>query len=170
MIRDELGQVLAEGGPYTEPSSTETHWLTLPAGACLGLEVKDAGGNGITGGGLTVRCDGADVIQVDGSTLGQEAYRGLIAGLEVGVGEEAEEQGMRIYPNPALGQVMVRTGGVAGPIQLVLFDATGRQVYHRLLQPSVDDQAVDLRSMTPGLYVSVLRSSAGIKVWRLQVE
>lgn len=169
-IRDELGQVLAQGGPYANASSTETQWLSLPADLCFGLELTDAGGNGINGGHLIVRCNGTEVIQIEGSTFTYEAYEGLHSGTVLGVPETQSQPSLQLFPVPAYDQVEVRWAVSLSPDNLHLMDAAGRILLELGLARSAQQAILDLSQLLPGIYMVELRSQNGVVVERLLVN
>ena len=169
-IRDELGQVLAQGGPYANASSTETQWLSLPADLCFGLELTDAGGNGITGGHLIVRCNGTEVIQIEGSTFTYEAYEGLHSGTVLGVSEARSQLSLQLFPVPAHNQVEVHWSAALSPDQLHVVDAAGRTVLEMGLAGSAHQINLDLHELVQGIYTVVLRTQHGTVVQRLLVN
>ncbi len=169
-IRDELGQVLAQGGPYANASSTETQWLSLPANVCFGLELTDAGGDGITGGHLIVRCNGSEVIQIEGSTFTHEAYEGLHSGTVLGVSEVQSQLSLQLFPVPAHDQVEVRWSAPLSPDQLHVVDAAGRTVLEMGLAGSAHQTSLDLHELVPGFYTVLLRSQNGVVVEQLLVN
>ncbi|MBP6311754.1 MAG: T9SS type A sorting domain-containing protein [Flavobacteriales bacterium] len=168
LIRNDLGQVLAQGGPYTNPTSTETQWLSLPVNACFGVELSDAGSNGIAGGHLKVRCDGVDVIQVNGSSFTDEAYEGLRSGAVLGIPQTGIGKPLQIVPNPAHDQVVLRWS--TQPASGHLLDASGRTVRELELAGVAQQIIVDLQHLVPGIYTVVLRSPQGVVTDRLLVK
>lgn len=170
VIRDELGQVVAQGGPYSNASSIEAQWLSLPADACFGVELTDAGSNGINGGHLIVRCGGVDMIQVDGSTFTGEAYEGLHSGTVLGMSEARYRPSLQLFPVPAHDQVEVRWSVPLSPDQLHVLDAAGRTVLEMGLACSAQQTTLDLDQLVPGIYTVVLRTQQGAFAQRLLVN
>lgn len=170
VIRNDLGQVVAQGGPYTSASSTETQWLSLPADACVGVELTDAGGDGIAGGHLIVRSGGTEVIQMDGSSFTDEAYEGLYSGTVLGVEEAPQVPTLELFPVPAHDQVEVRWNALLFPDRMQVLDASGRTVKEMALAGTAQQTTLDLRQLVPGIYSVVLRSQLGVAVQRLLVN
>ena len=170
LIRNDLGQVVAQGGPYATGSNIESHWVTLPPGACFGVELSDAGGDGMAGGHLKVRCDGMDLIDVDGSTFTEEAYEGLRSGTVLGVSETSLTRQLHVYPNPAHDQATLRVDGWQGHALVQVIDASGRVVRERTWSSAQGPVALDLRGLASGLHAVVLRGAPGVLSSRLLVE
>ncbi|MGV9013669.1 MAG: T9SS type A sorting domain-containing protein [Flavobacteriales bacterium] len=170
VIRNELGQVVAQGGPYANASSIEAQWLSLPADACFGLDLTDAGGDGINGGHLIVRCGGVDVIEVNGSAFTDEAYEGLHSGTVLAVSEAPLEPTLQLFPVPAHDQVEVRWNTLLFPALLQVLDASGRTVKEMELAGSAQQTTLDLRQLVPGIYSVILRSQQSVAVQRLLVN
>ena len=170
VIRDGLGQVMAQGGPYANASSIASQWLSLPADECFGVELTDAGGDGITGGHLIVRCGGVDVIEMDGATFTDEAYEGLHSGTVLGVSEARSQPLLQLFPVPAHDQVEVRWSAPFSPDQLRVADAAGRTVLEMGLAGSAQQTTLDLDQLVPGIYTVILRTQQGAVVERLLVN
>ena len=170
LIRNDLGQVVAQGGPYATGSSIESHWVTLPSNACFGVELSDSGGDGMAGGHLKVRCDGMDLIDVDGSTFTEEAYKGLRSGTVLGLPEVSPNQQLQVYPNPAHDQATLRVDGWQGQAQVQVLDASGRVVRERSWNGALGPVTFDLRGLAPGLHAVVMRGTQGVSAARLLVE
>ncbi|MEO8067392.1 MAG: T9SS type A sorting domain-containing protein [Flavobacteriales bacterium] len=84
-IRNDLGAVVASGGPYFLPNATELHDVVLSASDCYTFEVSDAGGDGITFGNRTpgyvrVSSLGTTLIDIDGGDFTDHAEEGLRSG------------------------------------------------------------------------------------------
>ena len=170
LIRNDLGQVVAEGGPYATGSSIESHWVTLPPGACFGVELNDAGGDGMPGGHLNVYCDGVELISVDGSTFTDAAYEGLRSGTVLGLPETHAARQLQVYPNPAHDQATLRVDGWQGRAQVQVLDASGRVVREHTWNDAQGLVNLDLRGLAPGLHAVVLRGAQGVLTARLLVE
>jgi hypothetical protein len=168
-LRTAAGQVLAQGGPFSGPG-THSAWVTLPADACLALDVTDAGGNGIDGGRVTVRCAGADLFQVEGTSFGTRATAGLRTGSVVGVSEPVVAGSLRLMPNPASGHVRLDLGSVAGRAEVVVRDATGRIVLAKVFSSVASPLDVDLAACAPGLHVVHVLHAGGTFAERLIVD
>lgn len=170
VVRNELGQVVAQGGPYTNASTSETHWITLPESSCFGVELSDAGGNGMAGGQLIVRCDGTELINLDGASFSDVAYEGLSSGIELGLKEEQFVPRIVLFPNPAHDRVAVQMGDMHGRVELQLLDASGRVVRMHTITGRSRSFDLDLQGLAPGLHAVLLRCTQGVLTTRLLVQ
>ncbi|MEZ4757216.1 MAG: T9SS type A sorting domain-containing protein [Flavobacteriales bacterium] len=168
-LRNAQGALLAQGGPYAE-AGTYSSWVTLPADACLSLDLNDAGGNGITGGRLTVRCASSDLVQIEGDTFTDRATTGLRTGSIVGMSEPVARERLRLIPNPATTSVRVQIGEVVGAVELNVYDATGRSVRSRSASSGTSAVDVDLSGLARGLHVVQVRHAGGLLTERLIVQ
>ncbi len=168
-LRNSQGALLAQGGPYGE-AGTHSSWVTLPADACLGLDLNDAGSNGIAGGRLTVRCAGSDLLEIDGDAFTDRATVGLRTGSVVGVSEHMYEGRLKLAPNPASDMVRVDLGGMAGTVELTVFDATGRCVRSVSTAPGAPTVELGLVDLARGLHVVQVRHAGGRLTERLVVQ
>lgn len=87
MIRNELGAVVAQGGPYTEPNGTEQSTLALSPTDCYTFELMDSGGDGMSAGSRSpgyarVSSLGATLVEIDGADLTNQAREGLKTGTD----------------------------------------------------------------------------------------
>jgi len=168
-LRTAQGQVLAQGGPYTT-TGTHSAWVTLPAEACLALDVTDAGGNGIDGGRVAVRCAGSDLFQVEGSSFTDRGTTGLRTGSVVGVSESQIAGTLRLLPNPALDHVRLELGSITGRVEVTVRDATGRVVLSQAWPAAGSPLVVDLAGCAPGMHVVQVVHAAGTLTERLVVQ
>jgi predicted RNA-binding protein with TRAM domain len=83
-IVDDLGNALAQGGPYTDPGTTYEQWASLPASDCLALRVADSGGDGMAQrsvpGHVKVIGGGATILTVNGDDFAGTYEEGLRTG------------------------------------------------------------------------------------------
>lgn len=168
-VRNAQGTALAQGGPFAI-AGTYSAWVTLPADACLALELNDGGGNGIAGGRLTVRCSGTDLVEIDGNSFTDRATTGLRTGNVVGVSELLEPAVLHMFPNPAVDQVCVQWQGNAGMAELTVFDAMGRSVHARSLAAGTYSVVLDLAGIDAGMHLLQVRHANGIITGRLIVH
>jgi hypothetical protein len=168
-IRNAQGTALAQGGPFAD-AGTHSTWTTLPADACLVLELNDAGSNGIAGGRLTLRCGGSDLLEIDGGGFTDRATTGLRTGNAVGVPEGSETIALQMFPNPASGLMRVRWSRDVDAAELLVIDALGRNVYARSLAAGTSTVVVDLADMDAGMHLVRLRHAGGITTGRLIVQ
>jgi hypothetical protein len=168
-LRNAQGTPVATSGPFAS-AGTYSAWVTLPAEACLALELNDAGGNGIAGGRLTVRCSGTDLVEIDGNSFTDRATTGLRSGNMVSVSELLEPAVLHMFPNPAVDEVRVQWQDGAGAAELTVFDATGRSVLARALSAGTSSVVLDLAGLDAGLHLLQVRHANGISTGRLIVH
>ncbi|MBK8338523.1 MAG: PQQ-dependent sugar dehydrogenase [Flavobacteriales bacterium] len=78
--------------------------------------------------------------------------------------------GFRIYPQPADDAVFIdRDDHILGTLRAELVDATGRTVLNAQFSPAQRTLRLDLGAMNDGIYVLVLRDSAGASLGRTPV-
>lgn len=86
-LRNELGAVVAQGGPYSEPNGTEQAIIGLSTADCYTFEVRDSGGDGISAGVrspgyVRVSSLGTALIEIDGGDFTDRADEGLRSGTD----------------------------------------------------------------------------------------
>ncbi len=72
-------------------------------------------------------------------------------------------------PNPARGTLRVAVSGMAGPVALTLFDATGRRVWSGTA-PETGSAIVDLSLFPGGVYVVRAQGGGGTSASRRVVH
>ena len=79
----------------------------------------------------------------------------------VNLPEESETGDMRIYPNPSDGLITIEQKDYTGQdLKLSLTDLSGRKVFFKEASYALDRISIDLRQLSPGLYL--LSSETGI--------
>ncbi|MCB9166739.1 MAG: T9SS type A sorting domain-containing protein [Flavobacteriales bacterium] len=169
-IRDDLGQVVAQGGPYADPATLETQTVPLPAEACLSLELTDAGGDGMAGGHLYVYCDGVELIAIEGTDFTDAAYEGLRASSGLGIRTVDPAPGLVLFPDPAHDRVTVNVTGLRATAALRIVDAAGRTVLERSLRATNGPVTLDLHGLAPGPYTVLVSDQGTTLHQRLVVE
>ncbi len=85
-ILNDLGAVVAQGGPYADPNVLVEQWATLNASDCFNFKVEDSGGNGMDQrslpGYVKVIGLGNEVINVGGSDFSDSFEEGLRTGAD----------------------------------------------------------------------------------------
>ena len=82
------------------------------------------------------------------------------------VPDEAEA-GIYLYPNPAREYVVVGWSDIE-PVEIALYDMSGREVYSSRMQPGLPEYYLDLSGFSAGVYVVRVRDrSGGVGVERL---
>lgn len=168
-LRTALGTPLAQGGPY-EGAGTYSSWVTLPAEACLALDLNDSGGNGITDGRLSVRCAGSELVQINGNAFTDRVTTGLRTGSIVGVNEQRAKGELRLVPNPASAFVRVQCSELSGVVRIDLHDATGRCVRSLTASNGTGSVGMDLSGLAQGLHVMHVLHAGGTVTERLIVQ
>jgi hypothetical protein len=79
-----------------------------------------------------------------------------------------ENPSFHVYPNPTKGRVHLGNNNDYTPIQVQVFDFTGRKVKSEPIQNSAAEMTLDL-SLEPGLYLLAIITVKGISFSRLEV-
>ncbi|MFZ1688945.1 MAG: T9SS type A sorting domain-containing protein [Flavobacteriales bacterium] len=84
-MRNDLGVVVAQGGPYAEPNGEERSTVGLAPSDCYTFEVKDSGGDGMSAGArspgyVRVSSLGTELIEIDGGAFTDRSDEGLRTG------------------------------------------------------------------------------------------
>jgi len=98
-VFDSQGTVLYEGGPYAPPTTTVIEQFDLSGPDCYSFIIYDAGGDGLTGGGVYKLYDGNSTIFYQNNNFGMEDHVQFGIGL-TGIEEVVLSGGFDIFPNP----------------------------------------------------------------------
>lgn len=100
-----------------------------------------------------------------------EAFDVPVQCLSVGVEEQRAQQGLRLMPNPANGQVRLLLSAPAGAdAELRVLAADGRVARTLRVPAGTTDLAVDIAGLAPALYLMELRTEGAVLLERLVVE
>ena len=88
--------------------------------------------------------------------------------LTMGTLEHPAEVDFALFPNPAAGQVRLRSSIPILGIQLV--DVTGRMVNIPMASPNSSDVVMDVNGVAPGRYIMSIRTASGSMVRPLVIE
>lgn len=107
----------------------------------------------------------------DGDVSGQpgivDAWTVKLSGAGVGIAEQYEPE-ITTYADPCYGILSITAGQEAGAMDLLLFDASGRQVLQAKMTGST--QVLDLSERPCGLYLLELRTANGVRTERIVLE
>ncbi len=148
------GDVIYEGGPYTNPNQNIVEQFPFDATDCYTFTIYDAGGDGLTGGGSFAVGFGTSII-AQGNTFGEKAsgqfniiYTGMDSGLQA--------NGYQIFPNPASDELNISLFlNQEAVVQYQLMDPSGRIIQETSLgQLEAGEQKthVDVSDLSVGVY------------------
>lgn len=138
------GEVVLEGGPYTEASTLFTETLTLPGDDCYDFTIYDAGGNGFSNGSGLYGLKAGSSTLFSGSNFGYSESNEF--SYEVVAGTDENTLDNTIFPNPTTGIISITREGECA---VTVYNMAGQCV----LQTSMKDFAqLDLRPFGKGLY------------------
>ena len=108
-VKNSLGTVVANGGPYTQANQNIQQTITLPQADCYTFTIYDSGGNGLCcsngSGAYQIAC-GATIIKQGGTFTTSESSEFWMAAPAV-VGEVNSISPFTVYPNPFDGSAKV---------------------------------------------------------------
>jgi hypothetical protein len=168
-IKDIQGNILATGGPYTEPKKAYTSVVNLGFGICYEFSIYDAGGNGMcctNGTGFFKVFNGNTTIS-QGNSFGSSVVSQFYSLSGVGVGETPDAASFSVYPNPAGQQTTISfTNAVKEQVTVQVFNMQGAVVMSLPLKDYVSGQheiKLDCSSLNAGVYH--IRLTAGSKAF-----
>ena len=107
----------------------------------------------------------------DGDVSGQpgivDAWTVKLSGAGVGIAEQYEPE-ITTYADPCNGLLSITAVEAVGAMDLLLFDASGRQVLQAKMTGRT--QVLDLSDRQCGLYLLELRSANGVRTERIVLE
>lgn len=195
-IRNSAGDVVADGGPYTEgpldfggggpdANTTMVHEVSLPnAQDCYEVRVLDSYGDGLQYGagegpggsfGLEVFFEGNSVKFIE---LGDFGSTDITGGAIVAAGSLSLDENMfeslTIFPNPSVGQVNIE-GTLLNPSEttISLHDVTGKLVYQEDLGNMPEGyfyKTLDLSSLVSGIYLININTGSSVTTKRVAIS
>lgn len=117
------GQVVAQGGPYTDPNKMHNETITLVGDDCYDFTIYDAGGDGLTDGTGVYGLKAGSNTLFSGNDFGFSESNEFYYEMSVGIDEN---EATAIYPNPTSGNVNI----FCEDEQIVtIYNMAGQRVY-----------------------------------------
>ncbi len=145
-ILDGVGNVVAQGGPYSGTTNV-TQSFNLP-GDCYKFNLRDSGGNG--GGSVVLYDNDNNVIFNSSGDYGSGAAVPFQTEFILDAGDEFLSQ-LSIYPNPTNGRLQILN---AHNTDLTVYDVLGKVLMTRKLNNS--NEVIDLSQLLSGTYFVAL--------------
>jgi len=122
------GDVVQEGGPYTNPNSIQTIILNFPSSSCYRLEIYDSGNDGLTGNGFYQVVYGTNSTAFTGGDFSDKDVNEITYDV-VGIDEQEAAINLKVYPNPASDNLSVSfTQSGSRPVSVLLYDMLGKVI------------------------------------------
>lgn len=138
------GEVIQTGGPYAEANTTYEEIFEITSDGCYNFTIRDAGGNGLTGGGIygvkagsKTLFSGKGFADSESNEFSYEVYA------DAG---EIQEEAISVYPNPTSGVVTVLCQGEQA---VVVYNVIGQCVYTGVANGQL---RIDLGVFGSGIY------------------
>lgn len=137
------GEIVQEGGPYSQANHNYTETLEIPDEGCYDLTIFDEGGNGLVGGfyglkaGSTTIFSGGEFADFESNEFSYQKTTGI---------NEAQDQTVRVYPNPTSGLLNIVCEGVQ---KVALYNMVGQCVYEGIADGWLQ---VDMNQYGSGIY------------------
>ena len=152
-----LGDVVQEGGPYSDPNSIKTIILGFTSSSCYRLEVYDSGNDGLTGNGFYQVVYGTNSTAFVGGDFSDKDVNEITYDI-VGVDEnDAAVNSLNIFPNPATDKISVSLMlSDSKNISVEIYDLTGKKVTAQNLgtQPAGwVNTSFDVSLLQSGVYI-----------------
>ncbi len=159
-----MGDVVQEGGPYSDPNSIKTIILNFTSSSCYRLEIYDSGNDGLTGNGFYQVVYGTSSVAFTGGDFADKDVNEITYDV-VGVEEQDAAGNFKLYPNPAHNNLNVSfTLTESKPVSVTLYDMVGKQVAVNdlgLQAAGSVNTSLDVSGIQPGLYI--VKTKAGEK-------
>lgn len=156
-------------GSDTNPTLTRAETLRTVAG----MPIKPSGVSFVDGkiGMGDWNNDGVVDLLISGAEGLVDLYLGVpLTGTEEASSLDLRTSSLRIEPNPARGQVVIRIPPTAGHSDLRLFDASGREVITHFIPSSLNHVTLDLRKLSIGAYLVRLKNGGFYGTQKLVVQ
>jgi thiol-disulfide isomerase/thioredoxin len=148
------GEVVVNGGPYTDAHHQYTENFTLEDDGCYMFTIYDAGGNGMAGGnGLYGIKVGSQTI-ISGSAFTDKESNEFSFSKSTGIAESSVNT-VNIYPNPSNGMITLDTEESGN---VMVYNTAGQMVF----TTGYDGKTVlNLSNLEKGTYLLVLTNTFG---------
>ncbi len=155
------GDVVQEGGPYSDPNSIQTIILGFTSSSCYRLEVYDSGNDGLTGNGFYQVVYGTNSTAFTGGDFADKDVNEITYDI-VGIDEQEAVVNLKVYPNPASDNLSVSfTQNNSRPVSVLLYDMLGKVIQENNLglQPAGSLSATfNVSNLETGVYIVRVRS------------
>ena len=138
------GEVIQEGGPYTEPNTMYIDTLVITGDGCYDFTIYDAGGDGLTGSSVYgLRAGSASMFS--GSRFGDSESTEFSYEVTADV-EENLSPCTSIYPNPTSGLVNIVSKGQQN---VTIYNLVGQRVFEGMCNGTMQ---LDMKQFGTGIY------------------
>lgn len=142
------GEVIQEGGPYSEPNTMIVETLEITADGCYDFTIYDAGGNGLSGSSVYgLRAGSATMFS--GSRFGDSESNEFFYEVTADV-EENLVSGTSIYPNPTSGMINIVCKGQQ---TVTVINMVGQKVFE---SPCDGRLQIDMKAFGTGVYAVIV--------------
>jgi hypothetical protein len=175
-LRDENGNVIDSGGPYTLQNHSYTDTVHLGAFGCRKFTIYDAGGNGLCcsngSGGYQLTTSFGSAFK-NGASFGSSEFTEVLNDWPTGLGH-VDRTGMKVYPNPCNGEATV-TFHLDYPenIILSLYNSTGQLVksQNKGNFPAGNQECtLDASNLSTGIYMLKVQAGAEVLISKVSVN
>ena len=142
------GEVIQEGGPYSEPNTMIVETLEITADGCYDFTIYDAGGNGLSGSSVYgLRAGSATMFS--GSRFGDSESNEFFYEVTADVDENLVS-GTSIYPNPTSGMINIVCKGQQ---TVTVINMVGQKVFE---SPCDGRLQIDMKAFGTGVYAVIV--------------
>ena len=167
-VKDLQGNLVANGGPYTQSAHSYSTNVDLNFGTCYEFTIYDAGGNGVccTNGIGFYKLSSAGTTISTGTAFGSSQTAQFYSLSNVGV-SEPDAASFSVYPNPVWQKTTILfTNAAKEQVNVQVYNMQGQIVLNLPIQEYVSGQheiALDCSKLNAGIYS--IRLTAGTKVF-----
>ncbi len=167
-VKDLQGNIIANGGPYTQSAHSYSTNVDLNFGTCYEFTIYDAGGNGVcctNGIGFFKLSSGGATIAT-GTAFGSSQTAQFYSLSNVGL-TEPDAASFSVYPNPAWQKATISfTNAAKEQVNVQVYNMQGLLVINLPIQEFASGQheiSLDCSKLNSGVYS--IRLTAGTKVF-----
>lgn len=154
VTKTSTGEVVVNGGPYTDAHHQYTENFTLEDDDCYMFTIYDAGGNGLAGGNGVYGLKAGSQTIISGNAFTDMESNEFFFSTSTGIGETSVNT-VNIYPNPSNGMVTVDTEE-SGNVKV--YNIAGQMVY----TIGVEGKTVlNLSNLEKGTFLLVMTNNFG---------
>ena len=126
-LKNETGEIIDEGGPYTNTGFNLEN-ISFPEAGCYTFTLNDASGNGLSGGSYLITDMNTNIL-FTGKPFEYTAIAELAYDITIDVNEIGISENISIYPNPVTQSATIELFlNRANDVKVAVFDMLGRNV------------------------------------------
>jgi len=171
-LTNEAGEVIDEGGPYTNTGFNLEN-ISFPEAGCYTFTLNDASGNGLSGGSYLITDMNTNIL-FTGQPFDYTAVAELAYDITIDVPEIAIAEILSVYPNPIRQNATVDLMLTKrSDVKVAVLDMLGRNVkefYNGEMQSGVQKVQLDASGLNKGIYLMQVTVGTEVHIKKISIR